>query len=435
MKNDILFARCIDMTVEAYGVCKVDGLVIFAKGMIIDEEGYIKIIAHKKNLAYAIIDRLTKVSPFRTKEACPIAYKCGGCDLRHIVYEYQLLLKQKWLKETLTNIGGIDYDVPSIVPSPLQDRYRNKVQVPIRDHKVGFYRVNSHDIVEYTDCLIQSEKANAIIGFIKRKIIKDGTDRYFRHILIKEGFASKEIMVGLILNVEDFSGLDTLVSDIVKQFPEVMSLIVNVNTRNDNVILGDKEIVVYGSSYIIDELDGLKFKISLKSFYQTNPLQTVNLYKEVVRVSEVSKNTKVLDLYSGIGTIALFLARYAKEVIGVEVVAAAYANAIDNAQLNKIDNVKFYHDDASRSMITYLKDVDVVVVDPPRKGLNQALIKDIAESGVEKVVYVSCNPSTLARDLDRFKNLGYTLESLRGFDMFPHTTHVETIVLLQRETL
>ena len=431
MKNEIIKVKCIDMTVEGFGVAKVDQLVIFVKGLIVGEEANIKIIAHKKNLAYAIIDELLVPSMHRIKSTCPIASKCGGCDLRHIDYAFQLQLKQKWIQDTLKNVGGLDLEVKEVVPSPLKDHYRNKVQVPVKDGKLGFYRRNSHDIIEYDTCFIESDISNDIVNFIKGIIFKEGYDQYFRHILIKHGFKTGEIMVGLILNVKNFNGLDTLVAELVKNFKDIKSIIVNVNTRDDNVILGDKEYTVYGSPYIIDELDGLLFKISLKSFYQVNPRQTVNLYNEVVKRAKIDENTEVLDLYSGIGSISLFVSRYAKHVTGVEIVEPAVLNAKDNALLNGIDNVDFYLDDAANHLDEHLKGKDVVIVDPPRKGLNKSVIEDIAQAKIKTVVYVSCNQATLARDLKIFKEKGYETDYVQPFDMFAHSVHVENVCMLK----
>lgn len=432
MKNKIIKAKCIDMTVEGYGVCKVDDLVIFTKGMIIDEVAMIKIISHKKNLAYAIIDEMLEPSPYRVKSICKIAYKCGGCDLRHIDYDFQLKLKQKWVKDTMRNVAGMDIEVKEVVRSPLLNNYRNKVQVPVDDGKLGFYRKNSHDIMEFETCHIQSELSNDILLYLKDEIINRGVDKHFRHILIKHGFASGEVMVAFITRVDKFKGMYELAEDLVKKFPDVKSVILNVNKRNDNVILGDEEIVLAGNPYIYDLLDGIKFKISLKSFYQVNPLQTVNLYNEVINRGQITNEMNVLDLYSGIGSISLFMARSAKHVTGVEIIESAVLNARDNAKINDMDNVTFYLSDAADGLKHYLKNQDLVIVDPPRKGLNKMVIEEIANTDIEKIVYVSCNPATLARDIRLFDELGFKVDYVRPFDMFPHTTHVESVVCLTR---
>lgn len=432
MKNVIVEAKCIDMTIEGYGVCKVDNLVIFTKGMIKDEVAKIKIISHKKNLAYAIIDEMIKESPYRVVSDCDVAHKCGGCDLRHISYDYQLELKKSWVKQTMKSVANLDVEVKDVVASPIKDRYRNKVQVPVAMSKMGFYRNNSHDIVEYDDCKIQSVLSNRILEYLKNIIIPSGYDKYFRHILIKHAFSTNEVMVAFITNVKEFNGLNELVASLVSKFSEIKSVILNINTRNDNVILGNEEYTLYGSNYIVDELDGIKFNISLKSFYQINSKQTVNLYNEVVKRANIDKNTKVLDLYSGIGSISLFVARFAKEVVGVEIVKEAVENAKENAIINRFDNVKFYLDDAANHLDMHLKGQDVVIVDPPRKGLNKSVILDIANASINKVVYVSCNPATLARDISIFKDNGYEPDYIRPFDMFPNSTHVECVCLLTK---
>lgn len=432
MKNTIIRAECIDMTYEGYGVCRLNELVIFVKGMIDGEIADIKIISHKKNMAYAIIDKLIKKSQHRIEPLCKVAYKCGGCDLRHISYDYQLELKKRWVKNTVKNISLMDLEVKDVVPSPLENNYRNKVQIPCADGVMGFYRNNSHDIVETDNCVIQSELSNEIIEKIKTLIKKYHVDKYIRHVLIKHAFGTGEIMLGIISRSADIEHLQDIVEDLISSFDMIKSIVLNINTRNDNVILGDEEIVLYGNGYITDILDGLKFRISLKSFYQVNSLQTVNLYNEVVKRADINKDTRVLDLYSGIGSISLFVARYAKEVTGVEIVEAAVNNAKENARINHLDNVSFYLEDASCNQIKHLKDKDVVIVDPPRKGLSRVLIKDIAQSDISKVVYVSCNPATLARDISYFNEEGYTCDYVRPFDMFPHSVHVENVVLMSR---
>ena len=425
MKNDIVRAKCIDISVDGFGIAKYNGLVIFVKGMIPGELADIKIISEKKNYSIGIIDKLIEKSKYRIESECPISYKCGGCDFRYIDYKYQLELKHNLLLNTFK-----DYIVSSIIADDDPIYYRNKVQVPIRDGKIGFYRKFSNDIVEFDDCLIESKQANQIIKDLKRLLIERNIDKYFRHIIIKHAQGTDEIMLGFVIN--DFSiDLSDVVKDITNRYSNIKSVILNLNDKDTNVILGDKEKVLFGNDYINDIYDGIKVKLSLKSFYQVNYNQMLKLYSLIYKLSNVSCNDNVLDLFCGIGTISLYLARYAKHVTGVEIVKQAIDNAKENAMINNLTNVDFILADANKNMDSYLNDKDIVVVDPPRKGISKDLIQSIINSNINKIVYVSCNPATLARDLELFRNY-YNIGDIYPIDMFPFTTHVESVVLMSR---
>ncbi|MBR0461091.1 MAG: 23S rRNA (uracil(1939)-C(5))-methyltransferase RlmD [Erysipelotrichaceae bacterium] len=430
MKNDILELECIDITVDGQGVCRKDGLVVFVKEMIPGEKGLVKIIAEKKNCAYGIIDELTLSSPYRIKPDCPIAYKCGGCDYRYIAYDHQLVLKKRVLEATFRNMG-LDVHVNDIIKCDDPYHYRNKVQVPVRDHKFGFYRKFSNDIVEFDTCYTETELANNIFNDVKKIIRQLRTDSYFRHILIKHAQGTGEVMLGLIVRDFKVPDIDKLVETITDTHDCIKSVILNKNDREDNVILGEEEKVLYGRNYIIDEFEGLRFRIAFKSFYQVNYQQMIKLYKLARDLAKPDKDTRLLDLYSGIGTISLFMAGYCREVTGVEIVKEAVDNAIENARMNSIDNAKFYLDDARADLSKYLIDKDVVIVDPPRKGLSEKLINSLIKSGINRVVYISCNPATLARDLVLLKD-DYDFSEIHPVDMFPFTTHVECVALLKR---
>lgn len=427
MKNEIVHGKCIDISVDGQGIVKVDSLVIFVKGMIPEEEADIKIISHKKNYAFGIIDKLTKPSIHRIESICPIAYKCGGCDYRHIAYDYQLELKKMVLESTFRNL---DVKVLDVVKDDEPMYYRNKVQVPVQDHEFGFYRKFSNDIVEFDDCYIQSKLSNDVFFLIKEELLKRKIDKYFRHIVIKHGFNTNEILIGLVVNDFNVPKIDEVVNVLTNKFSEIKSIILNLNNLDTNVILGKEEKLLFGRDYIYDEFEGIKVKISLKSFYQTNLKQMIKLYTLVKDLASIDNNTNVLDLYSGIGTISLFLSKYAKHVTGVEIVPQAVNNAKDNLELNKIDNCDFYLDDAGKNFDKYLTDVDVLVVDPPRKGLSNELVEALNNSNIKRIVYVSCNPATLARDLVKFDN--YEFDEIYPVDMFPHTTHVECVVAMHK---
>ena len=321
MKNQKIECKCTDMTVDGLGICKYDSLVIFVKQMLIDEVAIVKIISHKKNLAYGIIDTMIKPSKYRIASPCKVAYKCGGCDLRHVDYNYGLKLKRDILDSTMNKMAKLDVKVKDITPSPLIDGYRNKVQIPVKERGIGFYRKNSNDIVEFDKCFVQSEIENKILNRLKELIKEYSLSEYLRHII------TKEVMVALVTKTFNLPHINTLVAMMVEEFPMIKSFILNLKHGDDNVVLGDEEKVLYGSSYIIDSFGGIEVAISLKSFYQVNHGQMLNLYTKVLNLANVDSNTKVLDLFSGIGTISLFMAKHVKEVTGVEIVREAVDDA------------------------------------------------------------------------------------------------------------
>jgi len=424
MKNDIIRCECVDMSVDGLGIAKHDGLVIFVKKMIPGEIADVKIILEKKNYSIGIIDKLIKVSDNRRDYDCPVAYKCGGCDFRHISYEYQLQLKENLLKNTLA-----DFKITNIIKADNPYHYRNKVQMPFRNNKMGFYRKNTNDIVECDNCLIESELANEILKDLKSLLIDENINKHLRHIIIKHGKKTNEVMLCFVS--DDFNiDLSKVVNSISNKYPMIKSIILNLNDKDTNVIIGEKEKILYGVDYIYDELDGLKIKISLKSFYQVNHEQMLKLYNKVLELSSINFDCRVLDLYCGIGTISLYLSRFSKSVTGVEIVKEAVSNAIDNARMNNIENAEFILADASRNMDEYLLDKDVVIVDPPRKGISKELINSLKNSNIKTIVYVSCNPATLNRDLHLLKDT-YDIGTIYPVDMFPFTTHVEAVCCLQ----
>ena len=426
MKNEIVRCRCVDMSVEGQGIARAGELVVFVKGLIKGEEADVKIIAEKKNYAVGIIDKLIVPSKHRITSDCPISYKCGGCDYRHIDYDHQLQLKKEVLVNTFRN-----YEVKDITPCEERTYYRNKVQIPVRDHKMGFYRKYSNDIVEFDDCLIESKIANQIIADMKKVLIGKPFEDKIRHIIVKHGEGSGEVMVAFI--VKDMRiDLSEALAYLIDHYPQIRSVIMNLNDTDSNVILGSNEKVLYGRDHIFDIYDGIRVKLSLKSFYQVNYEMMLKLYKRVSELADLRKDSKVLDLYCGIGTISLYLSRYCGHVTGVEIVEAAVRNARDNAEMNGFANTDFILADASKNMDEYLLDKDVVIVDPPRKGISRELISSFIDKKVKKIVYVSCNPATLARDLEFLKD-HYHISAIEPFDMFPYTIHSECLCVLDQK--
>ena len=439
-KNEQFIGECLNYTFEGLGVVKVDGFPVFVKDMIVGEVGEIVVTLVKKSFAYGRLLNLHKTSLERVEASCPLFKKCGGCQIQHMSKGEQRRFKHERVVEVLQRVGKLNVNVEDVLSMEDETHYRNKGQVPVGivNGKVvaGFYRTNTNDIVDMESCLIQHDVINKIVLKMKRMISLHRIGDYFRHVLVKVGFNSNEIMVVWIVKSKKIPHTDDLIKGLVKDFPMIKSIILNLNQRDDNVILGEDEVVLYGNKSIQDTLCELKFDVSSKSFYQVNPIQTKVLYEKALEFAQLTGNETVVDLYCGIGTISLLMAKKAKQVIGIEIVPEAIEDAKRNARLNQISNVVFECADAGEyaskcaasSMV-----VDVVCVDPPRKGCDQATLDAILLMKPKRIVYVSCDPSTLARDLRILENAEYSVEKVQPVDMFPYTYHIESIVRLSRK--
>lgn len=428
MKNSIVKLECIDITVDFYGVCKYEGLVVFVKGLIPGEIADVKITKVKNKIAYGIIDKLIKKSDYRIAEPCPVAYKCGSCDIQYIDYNYQLVLKQKLLKTTFKNMN-VDAQILDVLPSPNKYSYRNKIQVPVNDDKIGYYRTHSNDIVEFDKCFITNDSNGLILSDIKELIRDYKITNYIRHIAIRE--ASEGIMVCFVSNTLDIPNINDIVKTLISKHSSIKSILLNLNTKDTNVIFGDLDKCLYGDEYIVDKCNDISYMIPLRSFYQINTLQMKNLYDLVISEGKLNNKDNVLDLFCGIGTISLYIAKYVNTVLGVEIVDKSIEYANKNKELNNIHNVSFIKGNAN-SINDYLKDYNTIIVDPPRKGLDQQLINDICNSSINKVIYISCNQATLARDIKLFSD-SYKIGNVRPVDMFPQTKHIESITVLTKK--
>lgn len=435
---------CSDYTYDGKGIVKDGKKVVFVDGALLNEELEITIIHESKNQTLGKIKKIIKASPNRVKPFCSLASDCGGCTLQHANYKEQLSFKTKHVQDCINKFAKLDIKVKDCIGMNTPFCYRNKSQVPFsmvkNKIKYGFYKQDTHSIIQMNDCKIQSEESNEIL-----KVIKDLMEKYkisayeedrrkgiIRHVLIKKGFTTKQVMVVFVTNTDSFPNRKFLVKDLLKSFPNIKTIIQNINTRDTNVILGEKEMVLFGNGYIEDVLMGVKFKISSKSFYQVNPIQTEVLYSKAIELAKLKKTDRILDAYCGIGTIGLIASKNVKEVIGVEIVKDAIKDAKSNASLNKINNASFVLADASNFMVDFSKTtekIDAVFVDPPRKGCDEKFLNSIMKLSPERIVYISCNPSTLARDLCYLKEK-YNIKEIQPVDMFPHTFHVETIALL-----
>lgn len=415
------------MTVDFYGICKKDGLVIFVKGLIIDELADVKIIKETKNIAYGIINELIVKSKYRVKEPCAVSNKCGGCDIQHIDYNYQLVLKKKLIENTFRN-AKIKAKVLDVVPSISNYNYRNKIQVPVKGSSIGYYRSHSNDIVEFDNCYISSIKVNNVFNCIKNIINKYNINNDIRHIVIRDSLT--DIMVCFVVRKYNIPYINEVVNEIKNISKDIKSIILNLNDKDTNVIYGKESRVLYGNPYIIDAVNEYKFMIPLESFYQINTKQMVNLYDLIIKNGLLNVNDSVLDLFCGIGSISIYISRYVKRVLGVEIVEKSIEYANKNKLLNNIDNVDFVLGDAN-NIEYYAKDYNVVIIDPPRKGINYNLVNTLNTIKFNKIIYVSCNQATLARDL-QLLNESYSFSYTQPIDMFPQSKHIESITVLTR---
>jgi len=449
-KNDVFEIDIEDMSTSGDGIGHVNGYTLFIKDTVIEDKVRVKVIKAKKNYGYARLIDIIKPSPYRIKPLCDKARACGGCQLGHMDYNRQLEFKKDIVKNCLTRIGGLkDVNIEEIIGMDNPYHYRNKAQYPVAskngDLQIGFYAARTHSIIDSNKCYIADDVNEEIILTI-RQFMKDNNISVYdektnkgivRHIMTRVGFKTRQIMVSLVINKDslDKKICDDLVNRLLK-IENMTSISLNINKKNTNVILGDKVINLYGKGYITDYIGDIKYKISPLSFYQVNPVQTEKLYKRALEYANIKENETVWDMYCGIGTISLFVAKKAKRVYGVEIVPQAIEDAKENAKINGIENAKFYTG-AAEDIVPemYKKGIkaDVVIVDPPRKGCDEKLLQTIVDMNIKRMVYVSCDPATLARDIKWLVEKEFEVEKVSAVDMFPHTTHVETVVLLTRQ--
>ncbi|MBT2217482.1 23S rRNA (uracil(1939)-C(5))-methyltransferase RlmD [Virgibacillus dakarensis] len=446
-KNETITLTFEDLTHEGNGVGKINGYPLFVPNALPGEEAKIKVVKVNKNYGFGKLLELTKESPERVEPACDV--HCNGCGLQHMSYRLQRKMKQNQVKNALKKVAHLE-NVPihPIIGMENPLNYRNKVQIPVgeRDGQLitGFYQKRSHRIIENTDtCITHNDVINEVVKAVRDIANRLGIGAYneekhrgvLRHIMVRTGQATNEIMVVLVTRTEKLPNKDVLVEELTKAFPNMKSIMQNINDKRTNVILGRKTKLLWGEEYIYDRIGGLTFAISAKSFYQVNPVQTKVLYDKALEYAQIGGNDVVIDAYCGIGTIALFLAQQAKKVYGVEVVPEAISDAKKNAKLNGITNAEFFVGEAEKVMPWWkaqgLKP-DVVVVDPPRKGCDEALLKAMTDMQPKRIVYVSCNPSTLARDLRILEDGGYDTQEVQPVDMFPMTGHVECVSWLEK---
>ncbi|MCA1010384.1 23S rRNA (uracil(1939)-C(5))-methyltransferase RlmD [Halobacillus halophilus] len=448
-KNQTINLTFEDLTHEGNGVGKVDGYPLFVPYGLPGEEAEVKVVKVKKNFGFGKLLGVKEESEDRVEPPCDVYYQCGGCQLQHMSYSMQLEMKHNQVKNAMKKIGHLEH-VPVHETIGMADpwRYRNKIQIPVGQKEdgqlmTGFYQKRSHNIIDMDTCIIQDELNDRMVETVRRIATELGISAYdeethrgtLRHIMVRTGQTTKDIMIVLVTKTKNLPEQDKLIDEIRDAFPSVKSIVHNVNNQKTNVILGKDTKVIWGDEYIYDMIGDIKFMISPKSFYQVNPTQTKNLYDKALEYADLHGGETVIDAYCGIGTISLFLAQQAKKVYGVEIVPEAVTDAKKNARLNKMDNAEFYVGQAEELMPWWRNQglrPDVIVVDPPRKGCDEELLKAMLDMEPERIVYVSCNPSTLARDLRLLEDGGYATQEVQPVDMFPQTSHVECVSQLIR---
>ena len=446
-KNGIYEATICDYTAEGQGIAKIEGCAVFVPNAIRGEKCNIRIEKVGKTWASGKITEILEKSPHRVNRECPVAKLCGGCDFWHMDYAEETILKADRVRQALNRIGGESFEEISILSAPTCYGYRNKAQYPVSVKKgrayAGFFKAGTHQVVENEKCLIlppeMDQVKDLVIDYINqyRVTVYDETTGkgLLRHIYVRRGAVSKEVLVCLAVNGRKLPRVEALIERL-KKVPGFATLVLSVNTKRGNTVLGDEFITLYGPGYIEDTLCGLTFQLSPRSFYQVNHHQAQRLYDAAITQAEITKNDTVLDLYCGVGTITLAMAKAAGRVIGVEVVEQAVQDAKENALRNSITNAEFICGDAGKAALELEEKgirADVVVVDPPRKGLNSDAIEALCRFAPRRIVYVSCDPATLARDVALPKERGYTVKNAQAADLFPRCAHVESIVCLIRE--
>ena len=446
VKNQIYEALVTDYTAEGQGVAHIEGCAVFLPNAIAGERVLVRIEKAQKTWASGKIVELLEKSPHRVNRECPVAKLCGGCDFWHMDYAEETRLKAERVKTCLNRIGGQQLETVPILAAPTCYGYRNKAQYPVAVKKgrafAGFFRAGTHEVVENSRCRILPPEAD----LVKDKVI-DYVNQYrvpvydetthtglLRHIYVRRGAVSGQVLVCLAVNGEKLPKAQELIRRL-KTVPGFTTLVLSVNTRKGNAVLGDKFITLHGPGYIEDTLCGLTFRLSPRSFYQVNHHQAQRLYETAIAQAGITKQDTVLDLYCGVGTITLAMASAAGKVIGVEVVPQAVEDARDNAKRNGIENAEFFCGDAGQAALQLEREgvrPDVVVVDPPRKGLNADTIEALSRMSPRRIVYVSCDPATLSRDVALLKERGYELKTAQAADLFPRCAHVETVVLLYK---
>ena len=441
-KNEVYEIEITGMTEEGDGVGRVNKMAVFVPYTIVGETVRVLIVKVLKHYAFGKLLEVLKPSIHRVKAECPYFYQCGGCQLWHMDRDAELSYKRQKVEDCLLRIGKIDVKPDPTEDAGIMERYRNKAQYPVTPEGIGFYRRNSHQVIPMTDCKLQGEHDAVVLELIRNWMREENIESYaeenhtgtLRHIYLREG--KEELLLVLVTRTEEPLSVDGLLKQIKGKKIPVVGIVQNVNDRKTNVVLGKKNLLLWGRDYLIDSIGDVKFKISPQSFYQVNRFETEELYRLAGEFAGLTGKETLWDIYCGIGTIGQFLAKKAGKVIGVEIVPEAVKNAKENAVLNQILNSEYYCGKAEvlvPKLVEEGEKADVVILDPPRKGCEERLLDAVTSVHPKRIVYISCKPSTLARDLQYLAKKGYETKKVIPVNMFPRTAHVETVVLLQRQ--
>lgn len=448
-KNDKIAINIDSCTSLGSGVGKHNGMTVFAANTAPGDHALLHIIKVKPNYAIGKVEKIIHPSPMRIKPECPVFDKCGGCAFGHIGYEEELEIKAQQVRDNFKRLAGIEIEPQPIISGESDKRYRNKAQYPVQSDTnglalIGFYAPHSHRVVDCSDCLLQPEEFKRITDVFRNwiRLFKITTyneetkNGLLRHIYVRKAVKTNQLMVCVVINGNDIPFKDELVFELKDALPEIQNIVLNKNKKDTNVVLGDECVTLYGNGYITDNLCGLDFDISPLSFYQVNHDTAELLYAKAKEYADLSGNETVLDLYCGTGTIGLTMAKDAKQIIGVEIIPQAIMNAVENAKKNGITNARFICADASKAAETLDSEgimPDVAIIDPPRKGCSKDLLETLSKMNPGRIVYVSCDSATQARDIKILSELGYKLMEVTPVDMFPRTPHCESVALLCRK--
>lgn len=442
-KNEYYEVTFTDMTHDGMGICKIDGFPIFVPNALKGEQAQIKITKVQTRLGFGRLIMLINKSPYRKEPICDHFSDCGGCNMMHMDYQMQLDFKKYRTRETLLKLGKVKTTVHDTVGMLSPYYYRNKAVIPFGEENgkmiAGLYRSRTHEIIDMKRCYIIPKVTTDIVKFIKNAFTELNIEPYreslgtgvVRHVVIRTSNKFDDISITIVTATPKLPRQEILIKKLCNRYENIVSIVQNYNPEKTNVVMGKKSKVIYGDDFIRDEINGVLFKISHRSFYQVNPTQTEELYKKAIEYADLTKDEIIIDAYCGIGTIGLSAAKYAKTVLGVDVVRSAINDAIANAELNDINNAKFVVGKAETVIKSWKNyDVDVLFIDPPRKGCDEGFLKTISEMKIPRIVYISCNVSTLARDLNFLQSQGYIVEEVTPFDMFPQTSHIEAVTKL-----
>jgi len=450
-KNDIKTIEINDIGHKGIGIGRVDNFVVFTDNCLPGDVCEVKILKAKESYAYGKLLNVITPSPTRIESPCSVSDKCGGCSLLHMDYDAQLNFKENKVRESLKRLGGFnDINILPIEPMCVPKAYRNKAQIPVclenGEIKIGYYAKNSHRVIENEGCYIQTDTVEKVVEIVRNYMITNGITAYdeenlsglVRHIVVRSAFSTGQIMVALVLNAKykTMPKKHTKLIEALAQIDGIKSICFNYNNGATNVIMGEMNEFVWGQEHIVDRLGEFDIKISPNSFYQVNPVQALKIYECARDFAEIDKDDVVIDAYCGIGTIGMFFAKNAAKVYGIEASPHAVNDAVLTAEANGISNIEFILGKVEKKTYEFVEkgiQVDIVVVDPPRKGCNMNFLETIEKLKPKKIAYISCNPDTLARDLKFFANCGYGIKFVKAFDMFCHTMHVECVVILERE--